>query len=175
MEKLRDKYKKAQAEIKDMQREQQGEKEELLDIIRDQEKIVKFSNKVIGILLSDNELYKLNEKSKWDEERGEWTIPMFTLNSKSKEISFPTINAKQRVEQMKEDRDIFFDEGQIIKDKPEDKFKQNNIPMSKRPNENARKGGKSLVDYSEEHFSIANDQYSTDNMSKNEVLSNKNQ
>jgi len=33
---------------------------------------VKFSNKVIGILLTDNELYKLNEKSKWDDERMEW-------------------------------------------------------------------------------------------------------
>jgi molecular chaperone GrpE (heat shock protein) len=34
MGKLRDKYKKADAEIKDMQREHQGEKEDLLDIIR---------------------------------------------------------------------------------------------------------------------------------------------
>lgn len=174
MEKLRDKYKKAQAEIKDMRREQQSEKEELLDIIRDQEKIVKFSNKVIGILLTDNELYKLNEKSKWDDERNEWTIPLFTLNSKSKEISFPTINAKQRVEHMKEDRDIYFDESAVIKDKPEDKFKSNNNPSTRKAAENNRKGGKSLVDYSEEHFSMANDQYSADGYSKNEVLSSKN-
>lgn len=55
----------------------------MLDIIRSDEKVVKFSNKVIGILLTDNELYKLNEKSKWDEEKGEWTIPLFTLNAKS--------------------------------------------------------------------------------------------
>ena len=48
--------------------------------------------------LSDNELFKLNQKSKWDEEKGEWTIPLFTLNAKSREIAFPTINAKQRVE-----------------------------------------------------------------------------
>jgi hypothetical protein len=42
---------------------------------------------------------------------------MFSLNPKSKEIAFPTINAKQRVEQMKEDRDIFIDENTAIKDK----------------------------------------------------------
>jgi hypothetical protein len=60
MGKLRDKYSKASAEVKDLQREHQGEKEDLLDVIRGQEKIVKFSNKVIGILLTDNELYKLN-------------------------------------------------------------------------------------------------------------------
>lgn len=49
---------------------------------------------MIGILLTDNELYKLNEKSKWDDEKNEWTIPLFTFNSRSKEIAFPTINAK---------------------------------------------------------------------------------
>lgn len=55
MEKLRDKYKKAQAEVNDMQKEHQGEKEDLLDVIRTQEKNVKFCDKVMSILLTDNE------------------------------------------------------------------------------------------------------------------------
>jgi hypothetical protein len=52
----------------------------------------------MGILLSENELYKLHQKSKWDDERGDWSIPLFTFNPKAKDISFPTINAKQRVD-----------------------------------------------------------------------------
>lgn len=158
MEKLRDKYKKAQAEIKDMQREQQGEKEELLDIIRSQEKIVKFSNKVISILLTDHELYKLNEKAKWDDERLEWNIPLFTLNTKTREIAFPTINAKQRVEQMKEDRDLIIDEHSMIRDKEVDQFKQPHLASGNKPeNAKIRKGGKSLADYSDENFSMGHD------------------
>ncbi len=78
MEKLREKYKKAQAEMNDMRKEGQGEKEELLDVIRAQEKIVKFSNKVIGIMLTDNELYKLNEKAKWDEEKEDYGFGLDT-------------------------------------------------------------------------------------------------
>ena len=60
MEKLRAKYRAAEAEIKDLTREHQDQKAELLDIVRSQEKAVKFSNKVMTILLSENELYKLH-------------------------------------------------------------------------------------------------------------------
>lgn len=60
MEKLRAKYKAAESEINDLTKEHQEQKSELLDIIRTQEKAVKFSNKVMSILLSENELYKLH-------------------------------------------------------------------------------------------------------------------
>jgi len=83
MEKLRSKYKGAEAEIKDLTTEHQQQKSELLDIVRSQEKAVKFSNKVMQILLSENELYKLHQRSRWDDERGDWTIPLFTFNPKT--------------------------------------------------------------------------------------------
>ena len=60
----------------------------------------------MGILLSENELYKLHQRSKWDDEKGDWNIPLFTFNPKAKDISFPTINGKQRVDQMKDERVI---------------------------------------------------------------------
>ena len=120
MEKLRAKYKAAESEINDLTHEHQQQKTELLDIIRSQEKAVKFSNKVMNILFSENELYKLHNKSKWDEERGDWTIPLFTFNPKNKDISFPSINAKSRVEQSKEERELNIEE-----DVPEDKFRKN--------------------------------------------------
>jgi len=94
MDKLRVKYKEAQAEIRDLESEHQNAKEELLDIIRSQSKAVKFSNKVMSILLSENELYKLHQRSKWDDEKNDWYIPNFTFNPKSKDLAFPTINAK---------------------------------------------------------------------------------
>ena len=94
MEKLRNKYKSAESEIADLTHEHQQQKSELLDIIRSQEKAVKFSNKVMSILLSENELYKLHQRSKWDEEKGDWTVPLFTFNPKNKDIQFPSINAK---------------------------------------------------------------------------------
>ena len=114
-DKLRQKYKTAQAELKDIRGEHQGQKEELLDIVRSQEKAVKFSNKVMSILLSENELYKLHEKSKWDDEKEEWKIPFFAFNPKSKDLSFPTINAKQRVEQVKDERELFIDDNKTAK------------------------------------------------------------
>jgi len=60
----------------------------------------------MSILLSENELYKLHQRASWDEEKKDWFIPNFTFNPKSKDIAFPTINVKQRMEQQKEDRDL---------------------------------------------------------------------
>lgn len=60
----------------------------------------------MGILLSEHELYKLHQKSKWLDEKGDWDIPMFTFNPKAKDISFPTINARARVDQAKEEREL---------------------------------------------------------------------
>jgi len=60
----------------------------------------------MGILLSEHELYKLHQRSKWDDEKGDWAIPHFTFNPKTKDVAFPTINAKARNEQQKDDREI---------------------------------------------------------------------
>ena len=72
MEKLRAKYKAAEAEIKDLTQEHQLQKTELLEIVRSQEKAVKFSNKVMSIMLTENELYKLQSRAKWDDDRADW-------------------------------------------------------------------------------------------------------
>ena len=64
----------------------------------------------MGILLSEHELYKLHNKSKWDEEKGEWNVPHFTFNAKAGDIAFPSINAKARNEQQKQDREIAIQE-----------------------------------------------------------------
>ena len=70
-----------------------------MDIIRFQEKDMKFSERLIQIMLNENELYKVRQKAAWDENKKEWAIPPFIFNAKHTEIAFPTINGKARNEQ----------------------------------------------------------------------------
>ena len=65
----------------------------MLESIRVLEKDAAFANKVISIMLSENEVYKLKERAQWDENKLEWKIPLFYFNSKDASIQFPTINA----------------------------------------------------------------------------------
>ena len=109
MDKLRKKYKQVESELKDINSLHQAEKDDLLDVVRQQTKNVKFCDKVMSILLTENELYKLNQKSTWSDEKQDWQIPYFSFNPKSQDLAFPTINAKQRVEQIKDEREIAFD------------------------------------------------------------------
>ena len=97
IKKLRDKYKAAQMEIEDLQHEHEFNKEDLLDGIRDQEKDLKFANKVIKIMLSENEMYKIRQKAQWDDNKSDWKIPLFYFNSAEKNIAFPNINAQCKV------------------------------------------------------------------------------
>lgn len=53
IKKLREKYKSAQNEIEDLQRENQFNKEDLLETIRDTDKDLKFANAVIKIAMSN--------------------------------------------------------------------------------------------------------------------------
>ena len=59
VKKLRKRYKAAKLEIEDCTKEFATQKQELLDIVRFQEKDMKFSDKLIEIMLSKSELYKL--------------------------------------------------------------------------------------------------------------------
>eukprot|EP00347_Sterkiella_histriomuscorum_P004399 403360607 len=110
IKKLREKYKQSQQEIEDLHHESQYNKEDLLETIRSQDKDVKFANKVMAILLSENEMYKVKQRAQWDENRSDWKIPLFTFNAAQKDIQFPNINAQSRVNQMKDERDLQFDD-----------------------------------------------------------------
>lgn len=60
-------------------------------------------------MLKESDIYKIKQKSAWDENRKEWTVPAFILTDKKQDVSFPTINGKQRVEQVRDERSIQFD------------------------------------------------------------------
>jgi len=59
-------------------------------------------------MLNESDQYKLRDRSSWDEDRREWSIPLFILNKIQDEVGFPTIGAKARVQQTKDERALFF-------------------------------------------------------------------
>lgn len=96
-------------DLRDNQKEKEGDREELLDTIREQEKDLDFYKGVMEMLLTKNELYKIKEKVEFDFELNKWHVPPFIL--KGKEISFPKIsNAMNLVEQSLNERELKFTE-----------------------------------------------------------------
>lgn len=73
-----------------------------------QEKDIKFNERVVQIMLNENDQYKLRERSTWDEDSREWTVPLFILHKMQDEVAFPTIGAKARVSQARDEREIEF-------------------------------------------------------------------
>ena len=59
-------------------------------------------------MLNDNDQYKLRERSTWDEDSREWTVPLFILHKMQDEVAFPTIGAKARVSQARNEREVEF-------------------------------------------------------------------
>jgi hypothetical protein len=60
-----------------------------LDTVREQAKELDFLNQMIGNLMTDEQIYKIKEKTEWDEEKRKWRLPAFVI--KSKEIQLPKL------------------------------------------------------------------------------------
>lgn len=56
------------------------------------------------MLLTKAELYKIKEKTVFDEDNMRWIVPYFYL--RQKEVQLPKINAKEVVRKEKKERDI---------------------------------------------------------------------
>jgi hypothetical protein len=96
-------------DLRDNQREKEGDRQELVDTIREQEKDLDFYQGVLSMLLTKGEIYKVKEKVEFDFERNKWIVPPFIL--KGKEVSFPKIsNAMNLVEQSLNERELQFNE-----------------------------------------------------------------
>jgi kinesin family protein 3/17 len=76
---LRGKYKAAMSEIKDLQTEHQGQKEELLDNLRNSETELEFYKKSLELILPEAQIELLRSKSQWDDENKTWTIPVYKI------------------------------------------------------------------------------------------------
>lgn len=78
-------------------------------VINNSDADLKFANSLLAVMLKESDIYKIKQKSSWDENRKEWTVPNFLLTEKKQDVTFPTINGKQRTEQVREERHIQFD------------------------------------------------------------------
>lgn len=92
-QKLKMKYDCALNEIKDLQSEQNGEKEDLLIQLRQQDLDIKFYTKVVDMVMKPEELSKLKMKSSYDDATNEWQIPIFLL--KNREVALPSLSIKK--------------------------------------------------------------------------------
>ncbi len=94
IKKLRQKLKAATNELKDIHKENAERNEELLDTVREQAKELDFLQQISRYLMTDEQMYKVKEKTEWDEERRKWRLPPFLI--KQKEVQFPKLgNADQ--------------------------------------------------------------------------------
>lgn len=108
IKKLKQKNKVLTQELKDIENENVEKNEELLDTVREQGKEINFLNQVVSYLLTEEQLFKIKEKTNWSEENQKWKLPPFQI--KKKEIAFPKLgNAKQFVQEELENQDVHFE------------------------------------------------------------------
>jgi len=72
---------KVREEMRDLEQEFQEEREGLLETIREQTREIKRYEQVIELLLPASEIRKIYEKSVWDEDAGEWSLPNLKVAS----------------------------------------------------------------------------------------------
>ncbi len=94
------KYDCALNEIKDLQTEQTGEKEDLMIQLRQQDLDIKFYTKVVDMVMKPEELAKLKIKSSYDDATNEWQIPIFLL--KAREVALPSLSIKKNAQEFME-------------------------------------------------------------------------
>ena len=114
IKRLRQKYKQADSELRDIRMIEHDAKDELVSVIREQEKNLDFLNGIVEMMLKSGEMYKLKEKIKFDFDKNRWIIPPFIV--KQKEVAFPKIvNAMNLVREEKNQREIIMaDNGELV-------------------------------------------------------------
>jgi len=90
------KYQSALAEIDDLHKEHEREKEELLDMIRSKDKECNFFSKVFEYLLPLKELSRIKKLSKFDDNNNEWHIKPFSVQNKL--VMFPKLPKTQIID-----------------------------------------------------------------------------
>ena len=71
-EKQKSKYENAASEIRDLRKEHNDEKEDMMILLRQQDLDIKLLRKVVEMVLKPEELTKLKAKAQFDDEENEW-------------------------------------------------------------------------------------------------------
>ena len=94
IKKLSKKLQITQQEIKDIDREQEYQKAELLDTIRLLERDIKMNNAIMTFLVSPEELKKITGHARWSDDSNEFVIPKFVIKVKKAKLpSLPMGNS----------------------------------------------------------------------------------
>lgn len=126
LKELRERYKGALQEIKDLEEEHENDHAELLNTVREQEHEIKLLKGMLEMLLTDKEIKTIRRKSMFDEETQEWEIPYFQLQKK--EISFPKLSrnkAKDMIDAQKDEREVRFNSPTPVNREPSKELSKN--------------------------------------------------
>ena len=74
LKKLWNRYEQVRAEVQHVQRENQQQKEDLLQTIRENDKDIKLLNFIIGEFVPEEERGKIEEHCDWDDVQNEWFV-----------------------------------------------------------------------------------------------------
>lgn len=111
IKKLKAKFEEAQHEIRELQQEQNGENNDLMIQIRQQDMDIKFYRRIVDMVMNKEHLAKLKMKSQYDDATNDWNIPIFLL--KNKEIALPSLQIKKQAQDLmeseKEQRQLVFE------------------------------------------------------------------
>jgi hypothetical protein len=91
--KLRNKVKYLESEIRDLRYENERDREDMLDTIRALNKENKLYYGLLKMVLTESEIKKLAELSKWNEDNEDWRIQPFSF--REKKIQLPQIKQHQ--------------------------------------------------------------------------------
>lgn len=100
MEKQKAKYENAAEEIRDLQKEHNDEKEDMMIQLRQQDLDIKFYRQVVDMVMKPEEIAKLKGKSSYDDATNEWNIPVFLL--KAREVALPSLSIKKQANEFME-------------------------------------------------------------------------
>jgi hypothetical protein len=91
--KLRAKVKTLTNDVSDLRYENERDREEFTNAIRDMYKENKLFNGMLRILLSEGEIKRITELSRWSDENDEWKVQPFSFKDKS--FKLPTLKNHQ--------------------------------------------------------------------------------
>ena len=93
VDKLRNKLKYLDSEIRDLRYENERDREDFTNAIREMLKENKLFQGMIKFVLSEGEIKRITELSKWSEENEEWKIQPFSFKDKS--LKLPNLKNHQ--------------------------------------------------------------------------------
>mmetsp|Transcript_27419 Transcript_27419/g.59937 ORF Transcript_27419/g.59937 Transcript_27419/m.59937 type:complete len:805 (-) Transcript_27419:181-2595(-) len=86
LQKLWDKYQKAQQEIVDIQQFNQGEREDMLSMIRDLRQTLKLKTLIMESFVPVKEIQSTHERAYWDAEEDEWRIRPMKIDKTNRPV-----------------------------------------------------------------------------------------